>query len=114
MLFIKDKITNDELKILSKKMYDHLVKAVVDIEQEVMVVDAPLHSDEEELLLEQGSLQDNLWGINIYPNEAGSEKWIEFDSMINIRPALDNKSRYIEDPKLREKIIKVVKKLVQI
>ena len=114
MLLIKDKITNDELKPLSQKMYNHLVKAVVDLEQEIMVIDAPLHSDEEELLLEEGSSQDNLWGINIYPDEVGSERWIEFDSLINIRPAAGNRSRYVENPKLRERIIKIVKKLVQV
>ena len=60
MILVKEKISNDELKPLSKKMYNNLVKAVVDIDQEIMVVDAPLHSDEEEFLLEQGSLQENL------------------------------------------------------
>ncbi len=114
MILVKDKITNDELKPLSKKMYNHLVKAVVDIEQEIMAIDAPLHSDEEEFLLERGSLQDNLWGINIYPDEVGSERWIEFDSLINIRPAIGNRSRYVENPQLREKIIKIVKQLIQV
>ena len=114
MILVKEKISNDELKPLSKKMYNNLVKAVVDIDQETMVVDAPLHSDEEEFLLEQGSLQENLWGINIYPDQIGSESWIEFDSLINIRPAENNRSRYIENPIIREKIINIVKKLVQI
>ena len=44
-----------------------------------------MHADEEEFLLEQGSLQDALWGINIYP-DSPREKWLEFDSMLNIRP----------------------------
>ena len=114
MILVKEKISNDELKPLSKKMYNNLVKAVVDIDQEIMVVDAPLHSDEEEFLLEQGSLQENLWGINIYPDQIGSESWIEFDSLINIRPGENNRSRYIENPIIREKIINIVKKLVQI
>ena len=113
MLFIKEKISLDELKKMSEKMYENLVKAVVDISREVMVVDAEFHSDEEELLLEDGSKQENLWGINLYPNNIESEKWIEFDSMINIRPYANNRSRYVEDSKIRDRITAIVNKLVK-
>ncbi len=102
----------DELKKMSEKMHNKLVKAVVDITQEIMVVDAAFHSDEEELLLERGSKQDDLWGINLYPDNFGSEKWIEFDSMINIRPYVGNRSRDVENPEIRKKIIAIVSKLV--
>lgn len=77
-----------------------------------MVVDAELHVDEETFLLENGSDQDNLWGINIHPNNLPHENWIEFDSMINIRPSLGNRSRSIENEQLRKKIIIIVNKLV--
>ena len=93
-------------------MFGGLVKTVVDVKKEIMVVDAEFHADEERLLLENGSKQDNLWGINLYP-EQKSENFIEFDSMINFRPRLNNMSRGIENQKLREKIIKIVKKLVK-
>jgi hypothetical protein len=112
MQIVKDKITLQELHTMSEKMFQKLVKAVVDIEQEIMAVDAPMHSDQEELLLEEGSLQENLWGINFHPNNFPHENWVEFDSMINIRPALDNRSRYVHDPKIRAKILSIVKKLV--
>ena len=62
-----------------------MVKAVVDIELELVAIDAELHSDLEALLLEQGSAQNNLWGINYYP-ELNNDDFVEFDSMINIRP----------------------------
>ena len=112
MQIVKEKILIDDLKKMSEKMFSQLVKAVVDTDQEIMVVDAEMHADEEELLLENGSSQGNLWGINIYPYETG-DNWIEFDSMINIRPSWGNKSRSVDDPKIREKIIKIVYKLVQ-
>lgn len=85
-------ITIDELKLMASKMYGTLVKAVVDIEQEIMVVDAPLHVDQEQLLLEQGSKQENLWGINLFPDKP-IDKWVEFDSMINFRPSDGDRSR---------------------
>ena len=112
MLIVTDKISLVELKKMSEKMFGDLVKAVVDIHQEIMVVDAEMHADEEEVLLEHGSLQENLWGINIHPDQIGSDAWIEFDSMINIRPSQGNRNRYINDQKVREKIIKIVTKLI--
>ena len=113
MKVVKEKISIEELKDMSKKMFGRLVKAVVDVEQETMVVDAELHADQESLLLERGSKQVDLWGINIYPNKMGDDKWIEFDSMINIRPSWGNSSRGVDDPKVQEKIIKIVNRLVE-
>lgn len=113
MQLVKEKISIPELRKMSEKMFGGLVKAVVDIEKEIMVVDAEVHADEEFLLLEEHeSQQKNLWGINLYPDKYGNEGWVEFDSMINLRPSQGNKSRSVDDPKLRAKIIAIVNKLV--
>jgi hypothetical protein len=109
---VDQKITNEELKEMSVKMFDGLVKAVVDVEKELMVVDSELHADQEDYLLEQGSKQENLWGINIYPEQIGKNSWLEFDSMINLRPSQNNRSRSVEDENIRTKIITIVEKLV--
>ena len=53
-----------------------------------------------------------MWGINIYPHLEGTENWIDFDSMINLRPLQNNRSRDVESPEIREKIQAVVEKLV--
>ena|SRR3990167_22056 len=113
MRIIDTTISVEELKKMSATMFARLVKAVVDIEKKIMVVDAELHADEELMLLEHGSDQKNLWGINIYPDNIGRDTWIEFDSMINLRPSWGNKSRGVEDPQIRERIIEIVTKLVQ-
>jgi len=112
MKLVDQSITSQELKEMSTKMFDGLVKAVVDIERGVMVVDAEMHADQEDYLLEDGSEQKSLWGINIYPDLEGTENWIEFDSMINLRPLQNNRSRDVESPEIREKIQAVVEKLV--
>ncbi len=70
-----------------------------------------MHADEEKMLLENGSNQDNLWGINLYPDIEG-EDFIEYDSMINIRPRQGNSSRGIEDKNIRKQIVRVVNMLV--
>ena len=93
-------------------MYDELVKAVVDVERRLVVVDAGLHVDEEQYLLEQGSRQSDLWGINLYPESFGDEDFIEFDSMINIRPDQNNRSRSVDDPEIQKLIRGIINEVV--
>ena len=112
MKIITDHLTLAELEKMASKFFGNMVKAVVDIEREIIAVDAELHADLEALLLEQGSEQRNLWGINFYPEIAG-EGFIEFDSMINMRPSLGNLSRGVDDQKTREKIVTVVSKRIR-
>ena len=113
MQIVREKISIEELKKMAPKMFSNLVKAVVDVEKEIMVVDAGMHADEEQLLLdEEGSLQENLWGINIYPEKFSAENWIVFDSMINLRPSFGNRTRGVDDPRMQERIRNVVSKLV--
>ena len=112
MRIVRENISIEELRKMSEKMFDGMVKAVVDVEKEIMAVDADFHADEEFLLLEEGSQQKHLWGINIHPELVGTEGWVEFDSMINLRPSDGNRSRGVDNPKTRELIIKIVNKLV--
>ncbi len=104
-------ITLDELHILAAGRFGDMVKAVVDLAREMMLLDAELHADEEAELLATGSAQEDLWGINLYP-DLPSEQWIEFHSMINLRPSFGNRSRAVDDPATRAKIVAVVDRLV--
>lgn len=112
MKIIDMTLSLEDLKTIARNRFGNFVKAVVDVEREIMAVDGELHSDEEALLLENGSLQRNLWGINIYP-ELEEKDWVEFDSIINIRPSQGNRSRGVDDPALREKVIKIVFNLLK-
>jgi len=105
-------MTLEELKIMAEHGFGTMVKAVVDVEKGIMAVDAELHADEEASLLENGSNQENLWGINIYP-ELPEDEWIEFDSMINLRPSRGNRTRGVDDPEIRQKIVAIVNRLVK-
>jgi len=111
MKIVKEKITIEELRELAKEDYVDMIKAVVDIEKEIMAVGGELHADEEMLLLDNGSSQKDLWGINIKFEKPRSE-WVVFDSMINIRPRNYNQSRGVENPEIRKKIIQIVDKLI--
>lgn len=109
---IKSSVTRLELANIAEGQFGDLVKAVVDVEQGIMAIGGELHADEEILLVEEEqSKRENLWGINLYPKKEGSE-FIEFDSMINLKPSLGNRSRGVEDPAIREKITGIVGKLV--
>ncbi|MCX5716199.1 MAG: DUF5674 family protein [Candidatus Omnitrophica bacterium] len=107
MKIITDTITLEELKQMSAATFGDLVKAVIDTEKSIIAVDAELHSDLEALLLESGSKQKDLWGINLYPDVQG-EGFIEFDSVVNMRPSQGNRSRGVNDVQIRNKIAEIV------
>ena len=108
MLICEHPIGREELERMAAAGFGDMVKGVVDVERELLALDADLHADLEALLLEDGSAQKDLWGINLYPDE--DEDFIEFDSLINIRPMAGNRSRGVEDPDIQEKIVEVVGK----
>jgi hypothetical protein len=111
MEIITEPITLARLRELAQGRFGEMVKAVVDVDRGVMAVDGELHADEEALLVTHGSRQASLWGINLYP-DAGTAEWIEFDSMINLRPSQGNRSRDVEDPGVRQRIVEIVSRLV--
>jgi len=109
---IKDKITRSELAHIAENQFGDMVKAVVDVEQKIMAIGGELHADEEAILHEKhDSKREDVWGINLYPKKPG-EEWIEFNSMINIKPHLGNRSRGVENPETQEKIKEIVAKLI--
>lgn len=111
MDIIRTPISKDKLKHIAKDQFGDFVKAVVDIRREIMAIGGELHADEEVLLIEDGSQQQDVWGINLYPEKFGKD-FLEFNSMINIRPSQHNLSRGVEDQKTRERIEATIKKLI--
>lgn len=109
MIILDKPITRDELVRLAENLYGDMIKGVVDVDKELIALDAELHSDLEGLLLREGSQQEMLWGINLYP-EADNEDFLEFDSLINIRPRQGNRSRDVENEEVRERIRSIVSK----
>jgi hypothetical protein len=108
---IRASIARTDLMAIASSQFGDMVKAVVDLDRHIMAIGAELHADEEAALLEDGSRQAALWGINLYPNEPG-DAFIEFDSMINVRPSQGNRSRTVEDDSIRARIRAIVRLLV--
>ena len=106
-------VTKAELNERAKEMFDNLVKAVVDVEQGIMAVGGYMHADELTVLMEQeNSTREHTWGVNIYPGKLEGGDWLEFDSMINLKPWLNNRTRSVEDESLRNKIEEIVSSLI--
>ena len=108
MQIVSGSISTDDLTKLAADLFGDMVKGVVDLEKGLLALDAELHSELEAALLINGSIQKNLWGINLYPGNTGDD-YIEYDSMINVRPASGNRSRSVEDPAIRGRIRALVK-----
>jgi hypothetical protein len=95
------------LKEIAAGQFGDFVKVVVDVDRGLLAIGGDLHADEEAMLIDGGSIQRNLWGINLYP-DLPSHQWVEFDAMINVRPAEGNKSRNVESPTVRERILAII------
>ena len=113
MRILEKPITRQELINSSTNFIDeNTIKSAVDIKREIMAVDSPMHYDCEQLLLENGSNQADIWGINLYLDEENIDDMFEFDSMIKIRPAQNNRTRSVENPEIQAKIKSVVSKWI--
>ena len=112
-IIITEKITKKELEKIAKKRFGDMIKGVIDIHTKELALGGELHADQEAILIENGNNQNNLWGINIYINDTFPEN-IEFDSVINIRPSQNNRSRNVENPQLQHQIIKILSHLLDI
>ena len=112
MLVVTTGISVPALTAMAEDRFGNMVKAVVDVGRGVMAVDAEMHADEEALLIDEGSRQADLWGINLHPAQFGTTDFIEFDSMINVRPRQGNRSRSVDAPAARQAIVSVVDQLV--
>jgi hypothetical protein len=91
------------LAALTGRYFEDMVKYVVDVERRLVAVGGELHADAEQLLLQSGSRQADLWGANYHPGR-GREGCIEYTSLINIRPSQGNRSMLIADAAIRERV----------
>lgn len=112
MIILTEEMTIEALRSIAETGFGEIVKAVVDVDLGIVALDAELHSDLEAYCLENGSKQKNLWGINYYPELEGDD-FIEYDSMINIRPGQGNNSRGVEDESIRKKIVEISNKWIK-
>jgi hypothetical protein len=113
IIIVKDQITRSELEKIAREGFGDMVKAVVDVKLGIMALGGELHMDELELLAEkENSNHQNAWGVNLYPKNEG-DGFIEFDSMVNLKPAFGNRTRAVDNLEIQKKIIEIINKLVK-
>ena len=106
---IRQRATEKEIREMLEELETY-IKLAVDVERSVLAGGGEYHADSEEVLLEDGSRQEDLWGADWYPES----KTLEFVALINIRPRQGNRGMEIEDPKLRTKIETIVRRLLEV
>ena len=111
MKIIERFISKEEILTNHNHFFKNMIKAVVDTKKEVIVLDGELHADLEALLIEKGSKQEDLWGINLYLGKKPKER-IEYTALINIRPSQDNRNMEVESAEIRDRIEEIVNRLI--
>ena len=97
---VEDSISLDELRDIAKEFYGTMVKGVVDIEKGIVAFGGEYHMDANVLILDHGSKQSDVWGFNIYP-DMPRDSWVEYVSLINIRPLMNNRDIQVQEPQIR-------------
>jgi Protein of unknown function (DUF5674) len=110
ILIIREQATPEQIEQMAETYVGLMIKLAVDVEREILSGGGELHADCEQTLLENGSLQENVWGADWYPEV----RRVGFESLINIRPRQQNRSMEIKDLVLREKIEIIVRNLLEI
>lgn len=100
--------TQDEIEKL-KEVFDLYIKTVIDIDKKICSAGMDRHFEGEQILLQDGSKQSDLWGGGVDLET----KVVDFNSFINIRPSDNNTSNEIQNPELREKYEELTKYFFQ-
>jgi hypothetical protein len=106
---IRHRATEKEIREMLEEL-EIYIKLAVDVERNILAGGGEYHADCEEILLEDGSHQENIWGADWYPES----RTVGFGALINIRPQQGNRGMEIEDPKLRANIETIVRRLLEV
>jgi hypothetical protein len=109
IFIVRDRASRQQIQEMLEELETY-IKLAVDVERNILAGGGEYHADCEEVLLKDGSRQEDIWGADWYPEQ----RKVEFGALINIRPHQGNRSMEIEDPKLRDKIEMMIRALLQV
>lgn len=104
---LRTKATKEKIKSAAVDLQGY-IKIVVDIDRKILSAGGERHVDGEQMLLTDGSHQQNLWGGGFDTDS----KEIDYNSMINLRPSDQNPSREILSAEIRQSFDTIVKMIL--
>ena len=107
LLIIRTKVDQDTRKKVAEDLKGY-IKVVVDVRKKILSAGGEKHVDGEQLLLKDGSKQEDLWGAGL---DLETDE-MDFDSMINLRPK-QNTSREILDANVRQQVELITRSLLE-
>ncbi len=105
-------VSMDYVRELAVEWYGTMIKGTVDIAKNKVAIGGKYHVESCELLVEGGGDHTNVWGFNIRFEE-DQNGILEFDSLVNIKPSLGNKSRSVENPEIIKKATEIIHSWIQ-
>ncbi len=107
---LTEPISLADIRHLAEETYSFMIKGAVDIATHRVAIGGDYHIESCEELVRGGSANEYVWGFNIVFNDGGYD--IEYDSLINIKPAKSNRSRLVEDENVRTAMRKTISSFV--
>jgi hypothetical protein len=104
IILLRQHATPDEIAKVSQDL-DGYIKVAVDVRQKILAAGGKRHVDIEQVLLQSGSRQEDLWGGGI----DWETKGLDYDSMINIRPSQGNTSREVISSDIRKQMEELIR-----
>ncbi|MCM1282569.1 MAG: DUF5674 family protein [Muribaculaceae bacterium] len=117
MVILDKKYTIKELCKINS-FINGFVKGVVDLDKELVALDADMHYELADYLKEQrGSKESDMWGFNLWLENQSMDEILEYDSFINIHNnqmhGFPRGGMGILDPDIMEKATEVICKWIQ-
>jgi hypothetical protein len=109
ILIIRKPATAEQIAQM-EQAFGIMIKLAVDVKRGILAGGGELHADCEQVLLEDGSRQEDVWGADWYPNE----REVAFEALINIRPRQQNFGLELQDPALREQVEAIARRLLEV
>lgn len=106
---IREPVTPEQITEMSQVFGGLFVKLAVDVQRDILAGGGELHADCEQVLLEDGSQQEDIWGADWYPNTGE----VGLEALINIRPRQQNYGMEIQDPDLRARVATIARRLME-
>ena len=108
---VRGSLNETQIAALAAENFGDMFKVVVDVARKTLAAGGALHADAEQLLLDDGSQQGDIWGANYFPDRPLGKR-LEYSALINIRPAAGNRDQDIQSEPVRAKVRDIIERWI--